>query len=184
MPREFPFVCTGRKLRWLTHVTTVENGHLFSDDPCPERDIGSAFGVSSMPIRRANGVALVKRLTSFNQSSRYSNEICTNRNDDRSNRRRRCVPAKEVILFVFLLGAEVLGQVIDDDLLFCGLDPGTAVFFDHVGHDPGPIVAAEALRFDEVDGMAGTAIGGVHLLGRHVGSKGLRRDGGFDGDGF
>ncbi len=63
MPRDIPFVLTGRKTRWLTRTTTVENGGLLSVDPYRDRNINSTFELSPMPIGRANPVSSIKRLT-------------------------------------------------------------------------------------------------------------------------
>gem|GEM_PF-2882282 len=87
MPCVVPLVLTGRKKRWVTRPTTVENGGLFSNDPYRDRQIGSNFGMTHMPIGRVNPVALTKRMKSVIYCPKYSNEIC-------SSPCRRCDPPR------------------------------------------------------------------------------------------
>ena len=70
MPRNDPFVPTGRKTRGITLATTVENGGLFSIDPYRDRKINSTFGMSRMPIGRANPESSLSNKTTTKKAPR------------------------------------------------------------------------------------------------------------------
>jgi len=70
MPRNDPFVPTGRKTRWITPSTTVEKSGLISIDPCRDRNINSTFGISRMPIGRANPESSLSNKTTTKKAPR------------------------------------------------------------------------------------------------------------------